>query len=222
MKIKGDKQDNALLLKLLVLGESCIGKTPVIERYVTNCFKDNYPATFGTDIRKKFLEINKCDIDLTITDTAGQERFRSITRMFYKNADGILLGFDLTNKHTFETINYWFEQIEQNKNKDFPVNLVLFGNKCDKKEEIVVNNDDIELLKKKYSFQYFATSAKDGTNVQNAFEYIIKATIKAKGLLEKIGLSPDIPFDDIEIKVKENQRIEVKHVLKKKKKKPCI
>ena len=91
MKIKGDKQDDALLLKLLVLGESCIGKTPVIERYVTNCFKDNYPATFGTDIRKKFLEINKCDIDLTITDTAGQERFRSITRMFYKNADGILI-----------------------------------------------------------------------------------------------------------------------------------
>ena len=221
MQIKGDKKDDTLRLKLLLLGEADIGKTSVMERYVNNCFK-NYLPTIGLDIRKKFLEINKCDIDVTINDTPGQERFRSLTKMLYKGADGILLGFDLTNKHTFETINYWFEQIEQNKNKDFPVNLVLFGNKCDKKEEIVVNNDDIELLKKKYNFQYFATSAKDGTNVQNAFEYIIKATIKAKGLLEKIGLSPDIPFDDIEIKVKENQKIEVKHVLKRKKKKPCI
>ena len=221
MKIKGDKQDDTLRLKLLLLGESDIGKTSVMERYVNNCFK-NYLPTIGLDIRKKFLEINKCDLDVTINDTPGQERFRSLIKMLYKGADGILLGFDLTNKHTFETINYWFEQIEQNKNKDFPVSLVLFGNKCDKKEQIVVNDDEIELLKKKYNFQYFATSAKDGTNVQNAFEYIIKATIKAKGLLEKIGLSPDIPFDDIEIKVKENQKIEVKHVRKRKKKKPCI
>ena len=75
--------------------------------------------------------------------------------------------------------------------------------------------------KKKYNFKYFATSAKDGTNVQEAFEYIIKVTIKAKGLLEKIGLSPNIPFDDIEIKVKENQKIEIKHVPKRKKKKQC-
>ncbi len=131
MKIKGDKQDDALPLKLLVLGESNIGKTSVIERYVTNCFKNNYLATIGIDVRKKRLEINKCDIDVTIIDTAGQERFRSITKMFYKDADGILLGFALTNKNTFEQVNYWIEQIEANKNKDFPVNLVLFGNKCD-------------------------------------------------------------------------------------------
>ena len=221
MKIKGDKKGNTLQLKLLALGESCIGKTSVIERYITNCFKDNYLATIGMDIRNKRLEINKCDIDITITDTAGQERFRSLTKMFYKGADGILIGFDLTNKNTFDQVVYWIEQIEENKNKDFPVNLVLFGNKCDKKEEIVVNDDDIELLKKKYNFQYFVTSAKDGTNVKNAFEYIIKATIKAKGLLKKIGLSPDIPFDDIEIKEKEIQKLEVKHAPKRKKKKQC-
>ena len=221
MKIKGEIQDDALKLKLLLLGESSIGKTCVMERYYNNSFKDNYIVTIGSDIRLKRLEINKCDIDVTIIDTAGQERFRSLAKMEIKGADGILVGFDLTNKNTFEQVTYWIEQIEANKNKDFPVSIVLFGNKYDKKEQMVVNDDDIELLKKKYNFKYFATSAKDGTNVQEAFEYLIKTIIKAKGLLEKIGLSPNIPFDDVEIKEKEIQNYELKHVPKRKKKKQC-
>ena len=140
--------------------------------------------------------------------------------MFYKSADGILIGFDLTQKKSFEEVNYWIEQIEANKNKEYPVSILLFGNKCDMKEQIVVNDDDIESIKKQYNLQYFSTSAKDGTNVQNAFEYLTKTIIKAKGLLEKLGLSPDIPIDDIDIKSKEIQKIEVKHFPKKKKKKP--
>ena len=219
MKIRGDKQGIILQFKLLILGETSIGKTCIIERYSQNSFNDNYIATIGMDMSKKRIEINKYDIDLTIMDTAGQERFRSLTKMFYKGADGILVGFDLTNKNSFEQVNYWIEQIEEKKNKDFPVSIVLFGNKCDKKRQIVVKDDEIELLKKKYNFQYFATSAKDGTNVKNAFEYLIKTIIKAKGLLKKIGLSPNIPFDDIEIKEKEIQNYELKHVPKKKKKK---
>ena len=174
------------------------------------------------DIRKKRLEINSYDIDIIIYDTAGQERFRSLTKMFYKGSDGILLGFDLTNKDTFNKVNYWIGQIEDNKNKDYPISLVLFGNKCDKKEQIVVNDDDIESLKRQYNLEFFATSAKDGTNVQEAFEYLIKKTIKDQGLFGKIGLSPNISFDDIVIKVKEDQKLGAKSVPKKKKnKKRC-
>ena len=220
--MKGNKQGRTFQFKFLILGESTVGKTSIIEKYVNNTFNENYLVTIGMDIRYKRIEINNCDINIVINDTAGQERFRSMTRMVYKGADGILLGFDLTNKDTFDKVNYWIGQIEDNKNKDYPISLVLFGNKCDKKEQIVVNDDDIESLKRQYNLEFFATSAKDGTNVQEAFEYLIKKTIKDQGLFGKIGLSPNISFDDIVIKVKEDQKIEAKHVPKKKKnKKRC-
>ena len=91
MNIKGDKKGKALQIKILLLGESAIGKTCLIERYVNNSFKNNYLVTIGMDIRIKKLEINNYDVNVTINDTAGQERFRSITKMVYKGADGILI-----------------------------------------------------------------------------------------------------------------------------------
>ena len=222
MKAKGDKQEKPLQFKFLILGEAAIGKSSIIERYYNNLFSGNYLATIGVDVRKKRLEVNNHDIDIAINDTAGQERFRSITRMFYKGADGILVGFDLTNKESFKQVNYWIEQIEANKSKDYPISIVLFGNKCDATEQIVVKEDEIESLKQKYNLEYFPTSAKEGTNVKEAFEYLLKSTLKIRGFLEKIGLSQDTPFDDINIMVKENQKIEVRTNKQKKKKKKCF
>ena len=118
-----------LQFKFLVLGEGRIGKTCLIERYVNRTFQANYIATIGMDIRIKKLEINKTDVNISITDTAGQERFRSLTKMFYKGADGILVGFDLTEPNTLEQVNYWIGQIEANKSKEYPLSLILFGNK---------------------------------------------------------------------------------------------
>ena len=226
MKIKGEKKSNSLQMKILLLGESLIGKTCLIERYVNNLFKGSYLVTIGMDIRVKKLEINNYDVNVTINDTAGQERFRSITKMIYKGADGILVGFDLTNKESFDQVSYWLEEIEENKSKDYPISLVLFGNKCDIKDKIEVKDEDIKSLKKKYNLEYFATSAKNGTNVQKAFEHLIKSILKTRKLFEKVGLSPDIPFDNIIIKEKENekenQRLErVKNPKKKKKKSFC-
>ena len=219
MKIKGENQEKSLHFKFLLLGEDNIGKSSIIERYINNSFKDSYLATIGMDIRKKRLEINNYDIDILINDTAGQERFRSITKMFYKGSDGILLGFDLTNKKTFDQLGYWINQIEANKSTDYPLSIVLFGNKYDRKEVIEIKEDDIQSMKKKYNIEYFSTSAKDGTNVQNAFEYLVKKTIKDRGLLKTIGLSPDISFDDIIIKVKEVQTLGKKSISKRRKKK---
>ena len=130
MKIKGEQQGRAIQFKFLVLGEGRIGKTCLIERYVNRTFKGNYIATIGMDIRIKRLEINNSDVNISITDTAGQERFRSITKMFYKGADGILVGFDLTEPNTLEQVNYWIQQIEANGSKEYPISLILFGNKC--------------------------------------------------------------------------------------------
>ena len=187
-----------------------IGKTSVLERYVNNTFKSNYLTTIGMDKRFKRLEINNTDVDVFITDTAGEERFRSLTKMFYKGADGIFVGFSLVEPKTLESIDYWISQINENCSKDYPISLVLFGNKCDDKENIKVKQEDIDAIKNKYDLTYFETSAKENINIQNLFEYLIKTTIKKKGNLKNIGLPENASLDDITINIKENQKLETK------------
>ena len=220
MQAKKDAFGSNLSYKFLVLGDPMIGKTSVFERYVNNTFKSNYLTTIGMDKRFKRLEINNTDVDVFITDTAGEERFRSLTKMFYKGADGIFIGFSILEPKTLKSIKYWIEQINENCSKEYPISLVLFGNKCDDKENIQVKQEDIEEIKKKYDLTYFETSAKDNINIQNLFEYLIKTTIKKRGNLKNIGLSEDASLDDIKINIKENQKLETK-VQRRKKKKFC-
>ena len=220
MKTKKDAFGSNLSYKFLVLGDQLVGKTSVLERYVNNTFKANYLTTIGMDKRFKRLEVNNTDVDVFITDTAGEERFRSLTKMFYKGADGIFVGFSLLDPKTLESINYWIQQINENCSKEYPISLVLFGNKCDDKENIKVKKEEIDAIKNKYDLTYFETSAKDNINIQNLFEYLIKTTIKKRGNLKNIGLPEDASLDDIKITIKENQKLETK-VQRPKKKKFC-
>ena len=223
-KLKEDYDDKIISIPykdICLNAEGRKGKTSIIERYINRTFKGNYIATIGMDIRLKRLEINNNDVNISITDTAGQERFRSITKMFYKGADGILVGFDLTEPNTLEQVNYWIDQIEMNRSKEYPISLVLFGNKYDDKENIKVQEEDIKKMEEKYNLKYFPTSAKDGTNVQNVFEYLTKITLKTRGYLPKIGLSEETNIDDINIVEKENQKLDIKKTPRKKKKKTC-
>ena len=220
MKVKKDNLGSNLSYKFLVLGDQMVGKTSVLERYINRTFKTNYLLTIGMDKRFKRLEVNNTDVDIFITDTAGQERFRSLTKMFYKGADGILVGFSLTEAKTLESVNYWINEINQNCSKEYPISLVLFGNKCDDKENIEVKQEAIDEIINKYNLTYFETSAKDNINIQNIFEYLTKITIIKRKNLQNIGLSPDATIDDIVIQEKENQKLEVK-VTKPKKKKFC-
>ena len=210
MKGKKDSFGTNLSYNFLVLGDQMIGKTSVLERYVNNTFKSNYLTTIGMDKRFKRLEVNNTDVDVFITDTAGEERFRSLTKMFYKGADGIFVGFSLVEPQTLESIDYWISQINDNCSKDYPISLVLFGNKCDDKENIKVKKEDIDAIKNKYNLTYFETSAKDNINIQNLFEYLIKTTIKKKGNLKNIGIPENASLDDIKITIKENQKLETK------------
>ena len=218
IKIKNNSLGEVLSYRFLILGESKVGKTSILERYINKTFKENYLSTIGMDKRYKKLKINEKDLDIYITDTAGQERFRSITKMFYKGADGILIGFSLTDEKSLNSINYWMQEISENCNKETPLSLILFGNKCDDKENIEVKAEEIDELKKKYNIQYFETSAKENINVQEMFEYLIKLTIMKKGNLKDIGLSENDSVDNIIITEKENQKLELKKIRHKKKK----
>ena len=218
-----NNQFDKLSLKFLTLGDSKIGKTSILERYVNKSFKENYLVTIGMDIRIKRLTINNNNIDIHITDTAGQERFRSISKMSYKRSDGILVGFALNDSKTFESISYWIEQIYENKGKNSDVSVVLFGNKCDDKKNIVVKEEEINKIKNKYGLKYFETSAKENINIQELFEYLVKITIINKGLLKNFGLKDNATINDIIIseREKENQSIKPEKNKNKKKQKKC-
>ena len=204
--------------KFLVLGDQMVGKTSVLERYINRTFKSNYLLTIGMDKRFKRLEINNVDVDIHITDTAGQERFRSLTKMFYKGADGILIGFSLTDSKSLQSINYWINEINENCSKDYPISLVLFGNKCDDKENFQVSKEEIDKIVNEYKLTYFETSAKDNINITKIFEYLTKLTIKKRGNLKNFGLPEGASLDDIIIKEKENQKLEIVQTKRKKKK----
>ena len=214
-----NSQSQKISLKFLTLGDSKIGKTSILERYVNKTFKDNYLVTIGMDIRIKRLTINDNNIDIHVTDTAGQERFRSISKMSYKRSDGILVGFALNDEKTFESVSYWIDQIYENKGKNSDVSVVLFGNKCDDKEHIVVKEEEINKIKNQYNLQYFETSAKENINVKELFEHLIKITIVNKGLLKNFGLKENASIDEIIITERENQNYKAEKIHKRQKKK---
>ena len=224
LKIKDDSPKVNFNFKFLILGDSQIGKTSILERYVNDSFKENYLVTVGVDKRFKYLKVNGFDMDLTLSDTAGQERFRSLSKMSYKNADGILVGFALNSPETLQSVDFWIDQINNNTNKDANVSLVLFGNKCDDEKNISVKKEKIDEISSKYGLKYFETSAKLNINIKNIFEHLVKETIIKKGLLTKIGLNNNSNIDEIEIVEKENQRPRYdskSHNKKKKKRKFC-
>ena len=219
--MRKDSNGNKISYNFLILGDKMVGKTSILERYVNNTFNPNYITTIGMDKRIKRIEVNNYDITISITDTAGQERYRSLSKSFYKQADAILIGFSLTDKISLNNINYWFEEINSNKNESL-AGLVLFGNKCDDKINTAVKPEDITPIINKYNLTYFETSAKTNINIQELFEFLIKTTIIKKGHLKRIGLDEKSTFDDININIKENQRLEVKKKkVHKKKKKFC-
>ena len=171
-----------ITFKILTIGESGVGKTCVLRRFVENKFLKNHLATIGIDFKTKTLNIYNQEIKLKIWDTAGQERFRNITTQYYKGADGIVLVYDVTEESSYDKIRDWMEQILSNTTQD-EIGLVLLGNKCDMNPRTVtveMGNKMAEDLK----ISYFETSALTGQGINEAFEKLTKDIMKKKGVGE--------------------------------------
>lgn len=171
---------NSHTYKILTIGESGVGKTCILRRFVENKFLKNHLATIGIDFNTKSIKVNGVDIRLKIWDTAGQERFRNITNQYYKGADGIILVFDLTDMNSFDKINDWVSQISTNTKED-EVCLVLLGNKCDSDQRNVGEEYGINKAKE-LGIKYFETSALNGTNINESFIYLTQKIMEKKGL----------------------------------------
>ncbi len=167
--MKNPKSKFDFLFKILVIGESSVGKTCLLLRYTEDTFNASHLATIGIDFKLKELMIDDKLIKLQIWDTAGQDRYKSITKTYYKGSQGIVLVYDVTSMDTFEKIQHWIKQIENNASRN--VKKVLVGNKCDKEERQVSTEQGQKLADEK-GIKFFETSAKTNENVKEMFEYL--------------------------------------------------
>lgn len=179
-----------VLLKVIILGDSGVGKTSLMNQYVNKKFDNRYKATIGADFLTKELEVEGTLVTLQIWDTAGQERFQSLGSAFYRGADACILVFDLTSQESFQHLTSWHDEfiIQAGQNKDF----VLIGNKNDLEDKRLVSQKGALAWCTKHSqddenpIPYFETSAKEDLNVQQAFYSVAKNALKKTSVEEDV------------------------------------
>ena len=164
-------------LKLLLVGDSNVGKTSLLLKYTDDSYPLEHVATVGIEYRIKIFDYKNFKIKLQIWDTAGQERFHSITNNFFRNADGILFVFDLTNSKSFEGAINWIKEAEEVGNF---FQKLLIGNKSDLIDQRVITKEEAEKFANEKNICFFETSAKENINLKEAFNKIIELIFKNK------------------------------------------
>ena len=173
--------------KILILGDSTVGKTTLLLKYVDGYFPPIYVATIGVEYKIKKININGININLQIWDTAGQERFKGITKNFLKGANGIIYTYDITKKTTFENLKNWINTADETIT-DFQ--KIIIGNKIDLEEERQVSNEIFKKFCQNKNIKGMEVSAKQGTNVNESFELLAKLIIgdqTKEQLIQKYG-----------------------------------
>ena len=156
--------------KIMVLGESKVDKTQLIKRYTKDQFGGVYLTTVGMDFQDKIIEIEDKKVRLQIWDTAGQERFRNVTKSYFQSSQGLVLVYDITDRESFEKLNFWVDNIKNNAPEN--AKFILVGNKCDLANERKVSYEEGENYAKNLNIKFFEASARDGTNVNELFFYL--------------------------------------------------
>ena len=154
--------------KVITLGDSMVGKTCLILRFLEDTFFSTYLSTIGFDLKQKVVKLDSGEkMKLIIHDTAGQERFKSLSVNYIKKANGILIVYDITNKQSFVNIENWVKCAKEEMTKEIPIYLI--GNKSDLEESRVIQREDGENLAKQFGTKFYETSCKTGEGVEKCF-----------------------------------------------------
>lgn len=170
------------LFKLLLIGDSGVGKSCLLLRFADDTYTDNYISTIGVDFKIRTIDLNGKTVKLQIWDTAGQERFRTITSSYYRGAHGIIIVYDVTDRESFNNVKNWMTEIEKYAMEN--VNKLLVGNKCDLTSKKVVAEEEGKELAEKNNIRFIESSAKNAINVEQAFHMManeIKNRIQLAG-----------------------------------------
>lgn len=165
------------LFKLLIIGDSGVGKSSILLRFADDMFSGSYITTIGVDFKIRTINVEEERVKLQIWDTAGQERFRTITSTYYRGTHGVIVVYDVTNAESFVNVKRWLHEIDQNCDV---VNKVLVGNKNDQPENKVVETEDAKRFALQMGVETFETSAKDNINIEDVFQHITKLVLKTK------------------------------------------
>ena len=170
------------LFKLLLIGDSGVGKSCLLLRFADDTYTESYISTIGVDFKIRTIELDGKTVKLQIWDTAGQERFRTITSSYYRGAHGIIIVYDVTDRQSFQNVEHWLKEIDKYATGN--VNKLLVGNKSDLQSKKVVTYDEAKEFADKHGIKFLETSAKNSHNVEQAFQTMaaeIKARVKTAG-----------------------------------------
>ena len=165
------------IFKVLLIGNSDVGKSSLILRYVDQIWNDVFVPTIGVDFKVKSLDVDQKRVKMQIWDTAGQERFRNVISSYFKGAHGILLIYDITTRDSFKELENWLGEVERNASSQ--VLKILIGNKCDLEEKREIPKDERQAFAYRNGMQFMETSAKNNTNVTEAFEALAKIMVES-------------------------------------------
>ena len=172
-------------IHIITLGESTVGKSAYISKYVDDKFKNTLP-TIGFNICYKNLSLpNGESIKIIFEDTSGQERYHSLSLNFIRKSNGVVLMYDITQKHTFDTVSNWCNQIWEYKTNDFPV--ILLGNKCDLENERQVQREEGEQIANEKGIKFLETSNKNGININESVKELVDMILKKENPNSDVG-----------------------------------
>ena len=154
------------IIRIALLGDSDVGKTNMIIRFIDNAFSLNIPSTVGYDCKDKIISLGKKKVKVQIWDTAGQERYLSISKSFLQKLDGVMLIYDIAHLQSFQSMKGWIDLVRNYKEK---IPTIIVGNKTDKKDNRKVSEEEGENLAKENNVHFFETSALNGDNIEKAF-----------------------------------------------------
>ena len=176
------------LVKIVIIGNSNVGKTALLTRYLSKTFETDPKPTIGIDTNFQILQKQKNRIKINFCDTAGQERYRSLTAMSYKDANAIILVYDITNRKSYEEKKFWLKSVFENSREK--IKILLIGNKRDLKNERCVTVDEASAFAREEGLYFFETSAKleESDCVERAFavivDFVVEEEVMREGVLE--------------------------------------
>jgi len=204
-----------LLYKLIIIGDSGVGKSNILSRYLNDDFNLDSKNTVGVELGTKYLKIKGKGAKLQIWDTAGQERYRSITTSYYKGSHGCFIVYDIANEESFDNVDKWYSEAVKTTSEN--VSIILIGNKCDLEDQRKITKEMGEEKAKNLKCPFFETSAKTKINIDEIFQEI------TNNIYDKIGDRGEDESDNIDIvhKDDQNKNVDINQSNKEEEKKGC-
>ena len=195
-----DDDNYEVMFKVVLVGDSSVGKTNIMSKYLKNEFHEDSKATVGVEFGSKQFTVEGHQVKAQIWDTAGQERYKAITSAYYKGAKGAFVVYDITRKQSFDSVDRWINDIKAAADKN--LTIIIIGNKCDLEDQRQVTKEQGEEKSKNMEVAFMETSALSGENLEKAFEKMINEVFKkcheemtADVDIEAVGPSKDISLD---------------------------